>query len=242
MDKIGLADALRVFEQFLEGKGMRLTRQRRAILERLYHLEQHVSADDLSELMRHDNRGISKATVYRTLGLLEESGLIEGHDFRQGYLVYEFAHRQARHDHILCVDGETVVEFQSDELSRLLNEITRSYGFEPISHQLVVYARCAQCKDNPGRGHSHTHDDKAGAGVGGHSHSQGHGHAHKLQLMDDEAADADDDADADGVEDDDDAGVLAVTAGTSSRAQVSARQRRLLSRGRVRTEPRPGRN
>ena len=217
MDKVPLADALTTFEQFLEGKGMRLTRQRRAILERLYHLDNHVSADDLSDLMRADNRGISKATVYRTLGLLEESGLIEGHDFRQGYLVYEFAHRQARHDHILCVDGETVVEFQSDELSRLLESITRSYGFEPISHQLVVYARCAQCKDDPE--HHHEHGDAS------HSHVQGHGHAHRLQVAEREAEDETAEA-----EDSD-----AVTAATTSRAGVSARQRRLLSRDRVRT-------
>lgn len=166
MEKIRLEDALRQYENFLETKGMRLTRQRRTILEYLYNLDCHVSADDLADTLRQTDTGISKATVYRTLSLLEESGLVEANDFRRGYRVYEFAHHKNRHDHILCVDGETVIEFQSEEIEELLTRIARSYGFEPISHTLTIYARCEACRDGDG----HTHD---------HPHSHAHSHDEK---------------------------------------------------------------
>ena len=144
--KVELDEALTQFAQFLESKEMRLTRQRQIVLERLYQLDKHVSADELAMLLRQEKTGVSKATVYRTLGLLEESGLVEANDFRRGHRLYEFANSTNKHDHILCVDGEQVIEFQSKELDELIAKISRSYGYEPVSHTLVVYALCNSCK------------------------------------------------------------------------------------------------
>lgn len=159
--QVDLPEALRQFEKFLETKDMRLTRQRRLVLERIYNLARHVSADDLAFILRREKTGISKATVYRTLALLEDSGLVEGNDFRRGYRIFEFAYRESRHDHILCVDGETVIEFQSPEISRLIEETARGHGFEPLSHTLTIFALCSGChterQSGLPLGSTHTH-------------------------------------------------------------------------------------
>lgn len=134
------------FSRFLEKRGMRLTRQREVVFDRLFEREDHVSADELADILKQHDRGISKATVYRTLSLLVESGLVEANDFHTGYQVYEFrsSHEgHAHHDHILCVDGQRVVEFYSQELDGLVKRIAKRHGFEHLTHRLIVYARCS---------------------------------------------------------------------------------------------------
>ena len=113
--------------QFLESKSLRLTSQRQAIVDSVFDTEEHFTAEQLLEWSRSRDRSVSRATVYRTLPLLTESGLVREMDFGKDYKFYDpnyAAH--PNHNHIICQDCEKIVEFESDKIAKLEDEITRS--------------------------------------------------------------------------------------------------------------------
>ena len=90
-------------ETFLAGKGLRRTKQRDVIIEAAFGTKEHFNADDLHEMARRIDRTISRATVYRTLGLLQEGGFVESLDIGRGELVYEHILGHRHHDHMVCL-------------------------------------------------------------------------------------------------------------------------------------------
>lgn len=132
------------FEKFLRGKQLKLTGQREAILKRVMRSRKHFSAEELSEALRTDK--ISKATVYRTLALLVEAGILAEHDFERGHKLYERATHQCHHDHLICVSCQRIVEFHNDVIERLQEEIAARHAFEIVSHTHQIFGRCARCQ------------------------------------------------------------------------------------------------
>jgi Fur family ferric uptake transcriptional regulator len=120
-------------------KGMRMTEQRRTIARVLAGSEDH---PDVEELFRRcaeiDNR-ISISTVYRTVKLFEDAGIIERHDFRAGRARYEQM-RESHHDHLINLRTGEVIEFESAEIERLQAEVARRLGFQLVDHRLELYA------------------------------------------------------------------------------------------------------
>src|SRR5438105_15033735 len=120
-------------------KGMRMTEQRRVIARVLAAAEDH---PDVEELYRRcaelDNR-ISISTVYRTVKLFEDSGIIERHEFRDGRARYEQI-PENHHDHLINLRTGEVIEFQSEEIERLQAEVARRLGFRLVDHRLELYA------------------------------------------------------------------------------------------------------
>jgi Fur family ferric uptake transcriptional regulator len=126
-------------EALCAAKGMRMTEQRRVIAR---VLAQSVDHPDVEELYRRcaevDDR-ISISTVYRTMRLFEDAGIIERHDFRDGRARYETS-PEAHHDHLINLRNGEVIEFQSEEIERLQAEIARKLGYKLVDHRLELYA------------------------------------------------------------------------------------------------------
>lgn len=133
------------FLEFLAGRNLRVTAQRQAIIDTVFSTQRHFTAEQLLAWSRRRDRSVSRATVYRTLPLLTESGLVREMDFGKDYKFYDpnyAAH--PHHNHIVCQDCEKIVEFESSKIEHLENEISRRLGFSVQAHRLQITARCEE--------------------------------------------------------------------------------------------------
>src|SRR5947199_6001597 len=143
MAEAGNRCAKRRFMDFLEGKNLRLTAQRQAIIQTAFSTRQHFTAEQLLEWSRGRDKSVSRATVYRTLPLLTESGLLREMDFGKDYKFYDPNYAQhPHHNHIICQDCDKIVEFESHQIEQLENEITHRLGFAVRAHRLQITATC----------------------------------------------------------------------------------------------------
>jgi len=131
------------FLHFLAGKRLRITSQRRAIIDTVFATEEHFTAEELLEWSRARDHSVSRATVYRTLPLLTASGLVGEMDFGKNRKYYDpnYADRPY-HNHIVCLDCGRIVEFDSDRLAELEGEIRKRLGFSVQSRRLYMSASC----------------------------------------------------------------------------------------------------
>ena len=120
-------------------KGMRMTDQRRVIARVLSSAEDHPDVEELHRRAHAIDPHISIATVYRTVRLFEESGIIERHDFRDGRSRYEETPTH-HHDHLIDMKTGKVVEFVDEEIEALQNAIARKLGYKLVDHRLELYA------------------------------------------------------------------------------------------------------
>ena len=135
------------FLQFLESKSLRLTAQRQAIVDSVFDTEEHFTAEQLLEWSRRRDKSVSRATVYRTLPLLTESGLVREMDFGKDYKFYDPNYAQhPNHNHIICQDCEKIVEFESEKIAKLEDEITHRLGFSVTTQRLQITATCEELK------------------------------------------------------------------------------------------------
>src|SRR5215469_6548871 len=131
------------FMDFLARKNLRLTAQRRTIIETAFNTRQHFTADQLLAWSKRRDKSVSRATVYRTLPLLTESGLVREMDFGKDRKIYDPNYAEhPHHNHIICQDCEKIVEFDSAKIEQLENEISRRLGFSVKSHRLQISAHC----------------------------------------------------------------------------------------------------
>ena len=134
------------FESYLRRRSLKLTSQRGAIFERAFATHEHFSAETLFGWLRSESdRRVSRATVYRTLSLLEEGGFIESLDTGSGELVYEHVLGHEHHDHLICLGCKRIVEFQEDRIEELQEDVARRKGFRLLSHSLRLMGLCAAC-------------------------------------------------------------------------------------------------
>ena len=120
-------------------RGMRMTEQRRVIARVLAGAEDHPDVEELHRRCAAIDPRISISTVYRTVNLFEDSGIIERHDFRQGRARYEQM-RESHHDHLINLRTGEVIEFHNEEIERLQTEIARKLGYKLVDHRLDLYA------------------------------------------------------------------------------------------------------
>ena len=120
-------------------KGMRMTEQRRIIARVLAQSADHPDVEELYRRCADIDHHISISTVYRTVKLFEDAGIIERHDFREGRARYEQI-RETHHDHLVNLRTGEVIEFQSEEIEQLQREIARRLGYRLVDHRLELYA------------------------------------------------------------------------------------------------------
>jgi len=135
------------FMQFLSQKNLRLTTQRQIIVDTVFSTEEHFTAEQLLEWSRERDTSISRATVYRTLPLLTESGLVREMDFGKDYKFYDPNYAEhPNHNHIICSDCEKIVEFESDKLAKIESEISQKLGFSIKAQRLQITGNCEVLK------------------------------------------------------------------------------------------------
>ena len=120
-------------------KGLRMTEQRRIIARVVAEAYDHPDAEELYRRAIAVDPHISIATVYRTVKLFEDAGILERHDFRDGRARYEQM-PDTHHDHLINLRTGEVIEFQSEEIERLQAEIARRLGYKLVDHRLELYA------------------------------------------------------------------------------------------------------
>jgi Fur family ferric uptake transcriptional regulator len=126
-------------EALCVAKGMRMTEQRRVIARILAGSEDHPDVEELYRRCAKVDDRISISTVYRTVRLFEDAGIIERHDFREGRARYETS-RESHHDHLINLRSGEVIEFQSEEIEKLQAEVARRLGYKLVDHRLELYA------------------------------------------------------------------------------------------------------
>ena len=133
-------------EKLCVEKGMRMTDQRRVVARVLSNAKDHPDVEELYRRAHEVDPHISIATVYRTVRLFEEAGIIERHDFRDGRSRYEEAPDQ-HHDHLIDMRTGRVIEFVDEEIEALQNAIARRLGFKLVDHRLELYGVPFEDKD-----------------------------------------------------------------------------------------------
>ena len=133
------------FQDLLHKNGLRLTKQRTALLDAVFATHRHFSAEDLHRDLEKAGHRISIATVYRALGLLVEAGFVQGLDVGRGRVLYEHTLGHAHHDHIICLDCGKITEFQSQEIEDLQDQAAKSHRFKIVAHSLKIFGYCHNC-------------------------------------------------------------------------------------------------
>jgi Fur family ferric uptake transcriptional regulator len=127
-------------EDALRSAGVRITRQRAALIQILAGSDDHPDANELHRRAHAIEPSVSLSTVYRTLSALEQQGVVQRHAFEGAPARFETADMQ-HHDHLIDLDTGTVIEFRSDKIERLQAEIAAELGYDLIRHRLELYCR-----------------------------------------------------------------------------------------------------
>jgi len=125
-------------EKICIAKGMRMTEQRRVIARVLSVAEDHPDVEEIHRRATEIDANISIATVYRTMRLFEEAGVVERHDFQDGRARYEEA-TEDHHDHLIDLRSGEVIEFVNDEIEALQRRIAEEHGYKLVDHRLELY-------------------------------------------------------------------------------------------------------
>jgi len=133
-------------EEKCKSKGVRLTDQRRLIAKVMsdsketYGSKDHPDVDELHKRVNKIDRNISIATVYRTVKLFEEAGIIERHDFKEGKSRYEPL-TEEHHDHLIDINSGEIVEFVDKDIEELQKKVAQKLGYKLVDHKLELYAQ-----------------------------------------------------------------------------------------------------
>ncbi|MEA2064136.1 MAG: Fur family transcriptional regulator [Gemmatimonadota bacterium] len=134
------------FLKFLRENGFLVTRQRRRIAEVIFSSKGHLSVEDIQDLLRKRKISASIASIYRTLDVMVQSGLVVQHRFGKRFKRFEAARMDNHHDHLVCIHCNKVFEFRNDTIEKLQVQVAAEHGFEITSHKLEIYGYCSKCK------------------------------------------------------------------------------------------------
>jgi len=125
-------------EQKCISKGVKLTEQRKIIAKVMSEANDHPDVDELYKRVSKIDSKISIATVYRTVKLFEEAGIVTKHDFKGGKARYEELN-ESHHDHLIDIKTGEIIEFVDDEIEKLQKKVAEKYGYELVDHKLELY-------------------------------------------------------------------------------------------------------
>ena len=125
-------------EQKCLDKGVKLTEQRKVVAKVMSQSEDHPDVDELYKRVSQIDPKISIATVYRTVKLFEESGILAKHEFKGGKARYEELN-ESHHDHLIDIKTGEIIEFVDDDIEKLQKKVAEKYGYELVDHKLELY-------------------------------------------------------------------------------------------------------
>lgn len=130
----------------LKPEGGKRSSKREQIVNVFLRQEGHLSADDLVDIIRQDDRRISRATVYRTLQWMVDAGIARKVDFGEGRFRFEHSYRQPRHFHLICKTCHRSFEFLSSDIEALVEEVAAARAFAPAQSVVQIYGTCEACR------------------------------------------------------------------------------------------------
>jgi Fur family transcriptional regulator, ferric uptake regulator len=133
------------FKIFLKKEKLKFTKEREIILQEVLKRRDHFDADELSADLRAGGLKVSRATVYRTLDILDEIGVVHKATLGHKHNHYENMVGRKHHDHLVCLNCDKVIEFVDDEIERLQEEVCKKLGFVIKRHSLQIFGYCSHC-------------------------------------------------------------------------------------------------
>lgn len=135
---------IKIFREFIRRRGMRNTREREAIIREIFSHHDHFDVDELY-LRLKKKAGVSKASIYRTIPLLIEAGLITEVFLEDGHMHYEHVYGRDHHCHLRCNQCRKIIEFSDPRLAQFEREIGERFDFVPEGHKMEIFGRCREC-------------------------------------------------------------------------------------------------
>ena len=151
-DKFEIERAL--FHEHISSAGLRRTNQRDLILETFLATEEHLTSEDLYMLVHKLDPSVGLTTIYRTLKLLIDAGLAREVRFGDNKTYYEHHYNHEHHDHMICTECGQVIEFFSQEIEALQEQMASNFGFKATHHSLRMWGLCKNCRALAGDAHS----------------------------------------------------------------------------------------
>ncbi|MCX8028276.1 MAG: transcriptional repressor [Thermodesulfovibrionales bacterium] len=137
---------IKKFKDYLSEKGLKTTKKRDEILNEISSIEGHFDLDELFVRLKQKGSKISRASIYRTIPLLIESGFITEVERVDRHAHYEKVSQKKHHDHMICLKCSAVIEFYSPELESLQDDVCKKKGFKGVRHNLEIYGYCKKCR------------------------------------------------------------------------------------------------
>jgi Fur family ferric uptake transcriptional regulator len=135
---------LEKFREFLEIRGDKLTEPRRIVVRHIYSSHKHFDADELVRDLHDSGKSVSRSTVYRTLRLLVDAGLLR--ELRlTNRTVFEHDYGYPQHDHLHCTSCNRIVEFNNEQIKELREAVSRAHGFRASGHRFLITGICSTC-------------------------------------------------------------------------------------------------
>jgi len=141
-----MSEEKNIFHKYLAKHELRDTAQRELILDIFLKREEHISAEQLYDIVKKRDPSIGQATVYRVLKLLVESDLAREIDFGDGVIRYEHKYNHPHHDHLICRGCGKTIEAYDPVIEELQKRVAESYGFELTDHEMYLYGLCETCR------------------------------------------------------------------------------------------------
>jgi len=139
---LGSEEIKKAFIKYLKENKHRITNERFLILDAATSMDSHFDADELYFKMRKDLMRVSRATVYNTLELMCDCKILTKHNFKDDRARYETKYGRSNHYHILCVSCKVMLEFENDEIEKILSKICKKRELKLLDHSLQVFATC----------------------------------------------------------------------------------------------------
>jgi len=134
------------FHAFLKKEKNRITPERFEVLDAALDFQGHFGADELFISMKNKNSRVSRATVYNTLELLAQCGILIKRNFGENLNRYESSFNRKVHDHLVCIECGKIIEFSSSKIKKIMNEITDEFNFEVTDYSFNIYGKCNVCR------------------------------------------------------------------------------------------------
>lgn len=150
------------FVKYLKEHAHRITNERFLILDAALNMEGHFDADELYLKMKNEYMNVSRATVYKTLELMSECGILTKHNFKGDRTRYETKYGRNIHYHIICVSCNRILEFEAPKIEQLQKKICKENNLKSIDHTLQVFATCDKketCDHYKGKEHTAHHNE-----------------------------------------------------------------------------------
>ena len=140
-------DLLERFRQWLRDRHLPITRQRDLVAQAVFTGAGHLSADGIQRRLHGRGHRIGTATIYRSLEVLVQCGLVRAHDFGEGFKRYEAAHSPTQHGHLICSRCAAVTEFSTERLDRALAIVADEHDFQHHKHRVELHGMCRTCRE-----------------------------------------------------------------------------------------------